>query len=141
MSFPVLDEVAAAIRRNADIARLRVEGHTDQAGTPEYNLDLSFRLARGPWWSTSRCGVARERLEFQGFGQQRPVAEADSPDAASLNRRVEFTIVQQGDETAPTPLLVDPRGAARASRRASPQASSLRPSRRVALRAMTGAVR
>ena len=108
VSFPVLDEVAAAIRRNADIARLRVEGHTDQAGTPEYNLDLSFRRARAVVEYLTAHGVSRERLEFQGFGQQRPVAELNSPDAASLNRRVEFTIVQQRNESAPATAPTTP---------------------------------
>ena len=100
VSFPVLDEVAAAIRRYPDILRLRVEGHTDQAGTAEYNLDLSFRRARAVVEYLTAHGVASERLEFQGYGLSRPVADSANPDAASLNRRVEFTIVQQA---APTP--------------------------------------
>jgi outer membrane protein OmpA-like peptidoglycan-associated protein len=108
VSFPVLDEVAAAIRRNDDIQRLRVEGHTDQAGTPEYNLDLSFRRARAVVEYLTAHGVARNRLEFQGFGQQAPVAELNSPDAASLNRRVEFTIVQQHNDAPPAPAPTAP---------------------------------
>lgn len=108
VSFPVLDEVAATIRRNADIERLRVEGHTDQAGTPEYNLDLSFRRARAVVEYLAAHGVARNRLEFQGFGQQHPVAELHSPDAASLNRRVEFTIVQTSATQGSAPQTAAP---------------------------------
>ncbi len=103
VSFPILDEVASAIRRNPDITRLRIEGHTDQAGTVEYNLDLSFRRARAVVEYLAAHGVAQDRLEFQGFGQTRPVAELNSADADSINRRVEFTIVQQA---APTPAPV-----------------------------------
>ncbi len=105
VSFPILDEVAAAIRRNPDILRLRVEGHTDQAGTPEYNLDLSFRRARAVVEYLVAHGVARDRLEFQGYGQTRPVADASVADAASLNRRVEFTIVEQ---STPAPAAAPP---------------------------------
>ena len=110
VSFPLLDEVAATLRRNPDILRLRVEGHTDQAGTPDYNLDLSFRRARAVVEYLVAHGVAEERLEYQGYGQTRPTAAADAPGAADLNRRVEFTIVRQSAQPAPTsvaPALPD----------------------------------
>ncbi len=106
VSHPLLDEVAATLRRNPDITRLRIEGHTDQAGTPEYNMDLSFRRARAVVEYLVAHGVAQDRLEYQGYGQTRPTTAADAPGAADLNRRVEFTIVQQAaapQASAPTP--------------------------------------
>jgi outer membrane protein OmpA-like peptidoglycan-associated protein len=95
VSFPILDAVADALQRNPDIQRLRVEGHTDAQGSPEYNLDLSFRRARSVVEYLVRRGVSRERLEFQGYGQLRPVSAEDSPEAFALNRRVDFTITQE----------------------------------------------
>lgn len=100
VSFPVLDEVASAIRRNPDIARLRIEGHTDDVGTPDYNVDLSFRRARAVMEYLAAHGVARDRLEVAGFGHQRPVTEERTPEGQSLNRRVEFTIVRTTDAPA-----------------------------------------
>ncbi len=108
VSFPLLDEVAATLRRNPDIVRLRIEGHTDQAGTPEYNLDLSFRRARAVVEYLAAHGVAQERLEYQGYGQTRPTTAADAPGAADLNRRVEFTILQQGTPPPAAPTASPP---------------------------------
>jgi outer membrane protein OmpA-like peptidoglycan-associated protein len=92
--FPILDAVADALAHNPDIQRLRVEGHTDAQGSPEYNLDLSFRRARSVVEYLVRRGVERGRLEFQGYGQTRPVSQEDTPEALALNRRVDFTITQ-----------------------------------------------
>jgi outer membrane protein OmpA-like peptidoglycan-associated protein len=100
VSFPLLDEVAATLRRNPDIVRLRVEGHTDQAGSSEYNLDLSFRRARAVVEYLAAHGVSHGRLDYQGYGATRPTTDASAPGAAELNRRVEFTILEQA---APAP--------------------------------------
>lgn len=102
VSFPVLDEIANAIRRNPDILRLRIEGYTDDVGTEEYNVDLSFRRARAVLEYLAAHGVEREHLESIGYGQARPVAQDSSPEGQALNRRVEFTILRTASaEAAP----------------------------------------
>ncbi len=114
VSFPILDEVANTIRRNADILRMRVEGHTDDRGTPEYNLDLSYRRARSVVEYLVTRGVERGRLDFAGYGREHRIADNDTPDGQSLNRRVEFTIV--GQSATASAAAVDP-PAVRRSRR------------------------
>lgn len=96
VSFDILNEVAATIRRNPDISMLRVEGHTDSAGVAQYNLDLSFRRARAVVEYLVQRGVERSRLDFRGYGSQRLAGPDDTPDGQALNRRVEFVIVTQG---------------------------------------------
>ncbi len=108
VSFPVLDEISSAIRRNPDIARLRVEGHTDDVGTPEYNVDLSFRRARAVMEYLIAHGVARDRLEVAGYGHQHPVSEDRSAEGQSLNRRVEFTILRTTGGPPPAPASASP---------------------------------
>lgn len=103
VSFPILNEVASTLRRNPDIRRMRVEGYTDAQGTPEYNLDLSFRRARAVVEYVIARGVDRDRLEFQGYGQTRPVAGGGTSEGEALNRRVEFTILQQDAPAVTTP--------------------------------------
>ncbi|MDO9022673.1 MAG: OmpA family protein [Deltaproteobacteria bacterium] len=115
VSFPVLDEVANTIRRNPDILRMRVEGYTDDRGTPEYNLDLSYRRARSVVDYLVARGVDRARLDFAGYGREHSVADNGTPDGQSLNRRVEFTII--GQSTA-APVAAPPEAPApRAPRR------------------------
>ena len=111
VSFPVLDEVANTIRRNPDILRMRVEGYTDDRGTPEYNLDLSYRRARSVVEYLVDRGVERSRLEFAGYGREHGVADNDTPEGQSLNRRVEFTILGQAAAPAPAaaPVVSRPR--------------------------------
>jgi outer membrane protein OmpA-like peptidoglycan-associated protein len=93
VSMPLLDEVAAVINQLPPELRVRIEGHCDDQGNPNYNLDLSFRRARAVLEYLVGRGVPRERLEYRGYGSQHPVAPNDTPEGRALNRRVEFTIL------------------------------------------------
>ncbi len=106
VSFDILNEVGATLRRNPDIALMRIEGHTDSMGDAQYNLDLSYRRARAVVEYLVQRGVERPRLDFRGFGSQRAGVEATEDDRA-LNRRVEFIIVNQGAQ-APTTTTTTP---------------------------------
>ncbi len=104
VSTPLLDQVAAAVLQLDAALRVRVDGYTDDAGSPDYNLDLSFRRARAVVEYLAGRGVARERLEFRGYGSLHPVAPNDSQEGRALNRRVEFTILHPTDAPAePSP--------------------------------------
>jgi OOP family OmpA-OmpF porin len=99
-SFPMLEEIAQLFKANPDIARVRIEGHTDNRGAAAYNLDLSKRRARSVRQWIVGHGVEASRLESEGYGLTRPVASNDTDDGRAHNRRVEFTIVQQGTDGA-----------------------------------------
>jgi outer membrane protein OmpA-like peptidoglycan-associated protein len=103
VSLPILNEVALTLRRNPDITRVRIEGYTDNRGTPQYNVDLSYRRARAVVEYLASREVARDRLDYQGYGATHPVADDHTPEGQALNRRVEFTIVSQGGEAPPRP--------------------------------------
>jgi outer membrane protein OmpA-like peptidoglycan-associated protein len=93
-SDEILEEVRALLAANAQIRRVGVEGHTDDRGRDEHNMDLSRRRAESVvLWLTSR-GIAGERLEPQGFGETRPLVPNDTRAHRQTNRRVEFTIVE-----------------------------------------------
>jgi outer membrane protein OmpA-like peptidoglycan-associated protein len=93
-SFPVLEAVASTIK-GLDGARVRVEGHTDQQGSDEYNLDLSKRRARAvAQWLIQNGGIDPKLLETEGYGRSRPIVSGKNADLA-LNRRVEFVILRQ----------------------------------------------
>ncbi|MDQ3035484.1 MAG: OmpA family protein [Myxococcota bacterium] len=100
VSMPLLDQVAAVMQQLSPDLRVRIEGHTDEHGNPQYNLDLSFRRARAVLEYLAGRGVPRERLEFRGYGSQHGVAPNDSPEGRALNRRVEFTIIHPTDAPA-----------------------------------------
>lgn len=75
--------------------RVRVEGHTDADGEDAYNLDLSYRRAIAVTRTlVDDYGIAPDRLEVEGVGEDRPVATNDSDEGRALNRRV--TLVNLG---------------------------------------------
>ena len=74
---------------------IRVEGHTDSDGGETYNLDLSQSRAEAVVDHLVTRGIDRARLDPAGFGKRRPVADNDSEEGKSRNRRVEFLIVDK----------------------------------------------
>jgi OOP family OmpA-OmpF porin len=70
--------------------RLEIGGHTDSQASDSYNLDLSKRRAQSVVkWLTDK-GIAPARLQAQGFGETRPVADNETAAGRALNRRVEI---------------------------------------------------
>jgi outer membrane protein OmpA-like peptidoglycan-associated protein len=89
-SEPVLREIADALNHNP-AWKLRVEGHTDNIGGDEYNLDLSQRRAEAVKLAlVTRYHIATARLTPQGFGATRPKEPNDTLAGRARNRRVEL---------------------------------------------------
>jgi outer membrane protein OmpA-like peptidoglycan-associated protein len=89
-SEPVLREIAGALSHNPTW-KLRVEGHTDNIGGDEYNLDLSQRRAEAVKLAlVTRYHIAADRLTPKGFGATRPKEPNDTLAGRARNRRVEL---------------------------------------------------
>jgi len=69
--------------------RVRLEGHTDERGTREYNVALGERRAQSVQSMLELQGVA-ERLETVSYGEELPLAFDHGEDAWGKNRRVEI---------------------------------------------------
>jgi outer membrane protein OmpA-like peptidoglycan-associated protein len=78
-SFPDLQYVAEILIANTWIRRLVVEGHTDDRGTDDYNLDLSRRRAASVVRFLVEHGVDPSRLAPEGYGRSRPPTVDDEP--------------------------------------------------------------
>ncbi|MFY0583123.1 OmpA family protein [Cystobacter fuscus] len=89
-SFGLLDQVAMVLREHPELEKVRIEGHTDSVGRPYANLGLSQRRAEAVRYYLVNKGVAPERLDATGFGQERPIASNDTAMGRAANRRVEF---------------------------------------------------
>jgi outer membrane protein OmpA-like peptidoglycan-associated protein len=96
-SFPMLDEVYKVLHDHPDVGPVRVEGHTDNRGSRPYNLDLSRRRAKAVMEYLLKKGVEAKRLRFQGYGFDRPVSTNATPLGRAKNRRVEFNLLQGGE--------------------------------------------
>jgi outer membrane protein OmpA-like peptidoglycan-associated protein len=111
-SFPMLQEIVLLLKANPDIKRMRIEGHTDNRGNADMNLDLSKRRAASVRQWLVDHGTDGGRLESEGYGLTRPIASNDSDEGRSLNRRVEFKILEQGSDNGPPPGGASPPGGA-----------------------------
>ena len=74
-------------------AIVELAGHTDNYGTPEYNIDLSERRIKAVRAALATLGIKEERLQFVWYGEEVPIASNRNRAGRALNRRVEFTII------------------------------------------------
>lgn len=103
-SEPVLNAVLSILRDHPEIAKVSIEGHTDNRGGRAYNKTLSQSRAEAVMkWLTDH-GIAKDRLSAQGFGQEKPIDTNNTEAGRQKNRRVEFHIVErkQTGGTAPS---------------------------------------
>ena len=89
-STTILDEVAAAILAHPNVAKVQVQGHTDDVGSVEVNFRLSQDRAAAVVQALIARGVPPERLEAQGYGATRPVTPNTDDASRQKNRRVQF---------------------------------------------------
>ncbi|MCF8238074.1 MAG: OmpA family protein [Saprospiraceae bacterium] len=87
-----LQKVLEFLRENPGI-RIRIEGHTDNVGLPEDNLDLSTRRATSVVKWLLDHGISEDRLLSAGYGESRPLVENDTPAHRQMNRRTELVIL------------------------------------------------
>lgn len=89
-STPVLDEIAAVLAEHPDW-KLNVNGHTDNIGGDDYNLDLSKRRSAAVKARLiERYHIPSSQLETDGFGASRPIDTNATLAGRARNRRVEL---------------------------------------------------
>jgi outer membrane protein OmpA-like peptidoglycan-associated protein len=104
-SNALLDTIAKLLTENPDIARVRVEGHTDDKGVKATNDKLANdRAAAVVKYLTTTGKIDAKRLFAKGYGPGCPMVPNDNDDNRAKNRRVEFVILGEKD---------DPKGACR----------------------------
>jgi OmpA-OmpF porin, OOP family len=87
--IPVLEQVQMILEEDPEAAFI-VAGHTDSVGSEDYNQGLSQRRASAVGnWLTSN-GVAADRLDMVGYGENQPKFDNMTEDGRKLNRRVEI---------------------------------------------------
>lgn len=72
--------------------KVKIKGHTDERGTPEYNLALGEKRGKSVAEAMMLFGIEESRIEVISYGEMQPV-NSDSNEAAwQENRRAEFRI-------------------------------------------------
>lgn len=85
-----LNELADCMKATKFSGKVTLEGHADERGTEEYNLQLSNRRAAAVKKYLTTLGITAKSLDTVGYGETRPVNNASDEEAWAQNRRVEF---------------------------------------------------
>lgn len=92
---PMLRHVAKRILGEPRMRVVRIEGHADDLGPPEYNLWLSEERSRAVKDYLIKCGVPASRIVVVGFGKTHPAQPGRGVAERAKNRRVEFNVQEQ----------------------------------------------
>jgi OOP family OmpA-OmpF porin len=87
----LLDDLVAALVKAPDV-KIEIGGHTDAKGSDEYNQKLSERRAQSVVQYLVGHNVDPGRLTSAGYGESQPVADNETDEGRTLNRRVELKI-------------------------------------------------
>jgi OmpA-OmpF porin, OOP family len=85
----------AAILKAYPNANLKIGGYTDNSGNPQANKTLSDSRANAAKNALVALGVAANRLQAEGYGQEHPLAENNTPEGKARNRRVDVRVVKK----------------------------------------------
>jgi len=74
--------------------QVRIEGHTDSFGTDSMNLQLSQERASAVReYLIANMRLAPQFIEAIGYGETRPIANNETPEGRTKNRRIDVVIV------------------------------------------------
>jgi OOP family OmpA-OmpF porin len=99
-SASVLNDLVGLLRENAQIRRVRVEGHADVRGDAAANQSLSQRRAAAVAAYLRGHGFESITFEPVGLGNAQPLCREDTDECHERNRRVELTITEPAPAAA-----------------------------------------
>ena len=97
-SFELKDKYITLIQKIGKIMRnnenfgIKLEGHSDERGTREYNIGLGNKRAETVAKLLHAEGISRDRIETISFGEERPIDIAQTESAWYKNRRCDLIL-------------------------------------------------
>jgi outer membrane protein OmpA-like peptidoglycan-associated protein len=89
---PALNQMCRVMQQTANVSLFQIVGHTDSAGSDEYNQRLSqLRAEEVKRHLVDDCGIEAARLQAVGYGEEFPDNKSDT--RAPENRRVELQVL------------------------------------------------
>ncbi len=85
--------LASILRRHPEIT-LRLEGHIDRAEALSTRSEVARARAINVGRLLAGRGLSPKKIKIIGFGDSRPIADADVPATSSQNRRVDILIIK-----------------------------------------------
>ena len=91
-SYAALNKLVNLLRENPKV-KIEVSGHTDNTGSASTNKTLSRNRALSVRNYLTSQGIAGERVEYEGYGFDRPIESNNTAEGRAANRRVEIEIL------------------------------------------------
>jgi peptidoglycan-associated lipoprotein len=86
-----ISAIAAYLNKNKKMA-VKVQGHSDERGSTEYNLALGLARTKSVIKYLQDLGIDDKRLSAISYGEEKPQAQGHSEQAWQKNRRADFMI-------------------------------------------------
>jgi outer membrane protein OmpA-like peptidoglycan-associated protein len=90
---PILDRFATTLNQNP-VTIVTIIGHTDSTGSDAINNPLSVNRAASTRDYLVNRGVASNRIAIDGRGSREPIADNNTVEGRSKNRRVEIFVAE-----------------------------------------------
>ena len=90
---PILNQFASSLSQNP-VTTVTIVGHTDNTGSDATNNPLSMDRANSTRNYLAARGVANNRIATDGRGEREPIADNNTNDGRSKNRRVEIYVAE-----------------------------------------------
>ena len=90
---PILNQFASSLNQNT-VTVVSIVGHTDNTGSDATNNPLSMDRANSTRNYLAARGVANNRIATDGRGEREPIADNNTNDGRSKNRRVEIYVAE-----------------------------------------------
>lgn len=84
------------LKENADV-QMKITGHSNEAGTPEYNKFVSSLRARAVALYLKKLGVEDNRIVWEGVGETKPLRNGKLKENQVKKRQVEFVMTTFDD--------------------------------------------
>jgi len=90
----VLDSIASALKQMPNVL-IEIAGHTDSKGDYNKNKKVSLERAKEIACFLAEKGIAADRMQFKGYGPDKPIADNGTESGRQVNRRIEITILSK----------------------------------------------
>ena len=89
-----LEAIGEMLKRSPYAYVVKVTGHTDDTGTPDYNERLAESRANNVAAYLAARGISVDQIVVESFGAKRPIASNATDVGRQLNRRVDVYIAR-----------------------------------------------